>query len=58
MKSQVLSNWDMPDLSSFALLLFFAVFMTMLIFVFNRKTKSLQTKISYAPLDEGSLKDE
>jgi len=53
MKSAVLSNWNIPWLPSFALILFFGLFTIMLIRVFSKSTKSLYDETSKIPLNEG-----
>lgn len=58
MKSQVLSNWDIPWLPSLALLLFLAVFITMLFMIFRKDAKGHFNKISEIPLNEGRNQNE
>lgn len=58
MKSQVLANWDMPWLSSLALILFFTVFAVMLIMIFRKGSKQLYVQASALPLDEGSTSND
>lgn len=58
MKSQVLANWNMPWLSSIALILFFTVFTVMLIMIFRKGSKQLYVQTSSLPLDEGSIKND
>ncbi len=58
MKSQVLSNWDMPWLSSFALILFVAIFVVMLLMIFRKGSSQTYSSASALPLDEGSEKND
>lgn len=58
MKSTVLANWNMPLLSSFALLLFVAVFAGVLFLIFRKNSKDLYNNVSQMPLNEGSNKND
>lgn len=58
MKSAVLSAWDMPWLTSAALVIFFSIFMIM-IFMINRKgTNEFYDEASKMPLAEEGAQDE
>ena len=52
MKSEVLSQFNIPWLPLTALMLFFAVFIVMLLMVFNKKSKGHQTEASMVPLND------
>ena len=58
MKSTVLANWNMPLLSSFALLLFVSVFAGVLFLIFRKNSKDLYNNVSQMPLNEGSNKND
>ncbi len=57
MKSQVLSNWDIPWLPSFALIIFFTIIALRLFIVTRKEAKLIYSDISKIPLDEGESND-
>ena len=58
MKSQVLSNWDIPWLPNLVLLMFFTIFIIMLIMIFRKESKQLYKKASQLPLEEDGVSNE
>ncbi len=58
MKSQVLANWDMPWLSTFALLIFVTIFITVLFLIFRKDSKKTYQEVGNIPLSEGRNENE
>lgn len=52
MKSEVLSNFNMPWLSAIGFFLFFGLFAGMLFWIFRRGSKNIYDKIEMIPLEE------
>jgi cbb3-type cytochrome oxidase subunit 3 len=53
MKSQVLSNWDMPWLPLTALFIFIGIFMCMFYYSYSSRNKQKHKEVSALPLEEG-----
>lgn len=58
MKSQVLANWNLPTLSTFALILFVSIFVVMLLMIYRKGSKSIYSEASQLPLTEGDVNNE
>ena len=56
MKSIVLSKFSQIWMPSLVLLMFFGIFMTMVIYIFNKKRDQRYKDISQLPFDEGDKK--
>ncbi len=54
MKSQVLSNWNMPYLSVFALLIFVTIFVFVLFMIFRKGGRNAITTAEQLPLSEAA----
>jgi cbb3-type cytochrome oxidase subunit 3 len=58
MKSAVLSNWNMPWLSSFALIIFFSIFMVMIYMITRKGSTEFYGEASQLPLKDEGVRDE
>ncbi len=58
MKSQVLSNWNIPWLPSLVLIMFVAIFIGMLFMIYRKGSKELYQTTGNLPLNEDGVTNE